>query len=95
MALVVFIPGYLREFTGGVARVVLDDPPPSVGAALDRLWALHPGTRDRVLTEAGEVRPHVNIFVGLESIRWSGGLATALRGDEEITIVPAVSGGNG
>ena len=49
--------------------------------------------RDRVLTEQGEVRPHVNLFVGAESSRWSGGLAMAVPPGAEISILPAVSGG--
>ena len=93
MAIVFHIPGYVREFTGGRARVTLATAPATVGAALDALWALHPGVRDRVVTEQGEVRPHVNVFVGTQSIRFTGGLATPLGGDAEISIVPAVSGG--
>src|SRR5947208_1131227 len=52
-----------------------------------------PGVRDRVLTEQGDVRPHVNVFVGTESSRWSGGLATPVPDGAEISILPAVSGG--
>jgi molybdopterin converting factor small subunit len=64
-----------------------------VGAALDALWTLHPGVRDRIVTEQGEVRQHVNVFVGNESIRFTGGLDTAVPDGGEISIVPAVSGG--
>ena len=87
------IPGYLREFTGGQSRVELMDAAATAGEALERLWALHPGVRDRVVTEQGEVRPHVNVFVGKESIRFTGGLATPVADGAEIWIVPAVSGG--
>ena len=93
MAIVVFIPAYLRAWTAGAGRVHLDGAPTSLSEALDQLWARHPGLRDRVITERGEVRPHVNVFVGTESIRHSGGLATVLDDRDEITIVPAVSGG--
>ena len=93
MPLVFHLPGYVREFTGGRSRVVLPSAPATVGEALEALWALHPGVRDRVVTEQGEVRPHVNVFVGSESIRFSGGLATPLADGAEISIVPAVSGG--
>lgn len=93
MAVVFHIPGYVREFTGGSRRVTLATSPTTVGEALNALWALHPGVRDRVVTEQGEVRPHVNLFVGTESIRFTGGLATPLAKDAEISIVPAVSGG--
>lgn len=87
------IPGYLRSWTGGASRIELDGDDATVGEALERLWALHPGVRDRVVTERGEVRQHVNVFVGDESIRYTGGLATALPAGAEISIVPAVSGG--
>ena len=49
--------------------------------------------RDRVLTERGEVRPHINIFVNGEDIRYTGGLATPVGDGAEVFLVPAVSGG--
>ena len=61
--------------------------------ALDALWREVPAVRDRVLTETGDVREHVQLFVGMESIRFTGGLATAVPENSEIHIVPAVSGG--
>jgi len=87
------LPSYLRPFAGGASRLEFDGRPATVGAALDVLGTLHPGVRDRVLSEDGSVRPHVNVFVGDESIRYSGGLATPLAEGAEISIVPAVSGG--
>ena len=93
MAVVFHIPGYLRTFTDGKTQVRLDASPGTVRDALEALWTIHPGVRDRVVTEQGEVRPHVNVFVGDESIRFTGGLATAVPEDAEIHIVPAVSGG--
>ena len=87
------IPGYLRTFTDGLSRVHLDRTPPTVGEALAALWAVYPGVRDRVVDEQGDVRQHVNVFVGDESIRFTGGLATAVGDGSEIWIVPAVSGG--
>lgn len=95
MAVIFHIPGYLRSFTGGRSRVELAGSPATVGEALEALWAVHPGVRDRVLTEQGELREHVNVFVGDESIRFSGGLATPVAEGSEISILPAVSGGAG
>jgi sulfur-carrier protein len=48
---------------------------------------------DRVMTEQGTVREHVNIFVGEESIRFATGLKTPLSDGDTIMIVAAVSGG--
>jgi sulfur-carrier protein len=87
------IPTYLRPFTGGSSRVELPRSPATVGAALESLWALYPGVRDRVVTEQGTLRPHINIFVGDESVRFLEGLSTRLPGDCEVSILPAISGG--
>ena len=87
------IPGALREFSGGRSQVDIAAKPATVAQALLALWTLCPGMRDRVVTEQGEVRPHINIFVGDENIRYSGGLATRLSVESVISIVPAVSGG--
>lgn len=93
MPVVFYIPGSLRNFAGGRNRVELDSSPATVAEAFEALWALCPGVRDRILTEQGEVRQHINIFVGDESIRSTGGLTTPLPDGAEVTIVPAVSGG--
>ena len=93
MALVFIIPGPLRELAGNRDEVRVDESAETVGDALRILWSHCPGVRDRVVTELGEVRQHVNIFVDGESIRYSGGLATPVRDGAEIVILPAVSGG--
>jgi sulfur-carrier protein len=93
MAVTVVIPGPLLALAGGQARVTLDTGPATVGEVLGQLWQRHPGLRDRVLTEQGTVRPHVNVFVGDESIRYVGGLSAPVPDGGVLTILPAVSGG--
>lgn len=93
MAVRCHIPGSLRPLTGGEGMIVLDAGPTTVGEALALLGKLYPGVRDRVLTERGEVRPHVNVFMGSENIRYTGGLRTPIADGGEISILPAVSGG--
>jgi sulfur-carrier protein len=87
------IPGALREFAGGRSQVEVEYQAATLNSALNALWAVCPGMRDRVLTEQGEVRRHINIFVGEENVRYSGGLATPVSAESVISIVPAVSGG--
>ncbi len=89
MAVVVHLPGPLTPYAGGLARVSLAAPR-TVGEALH---ALPPGVRDRVLDEQGRVRPHVNVFVGTDSIRDTDGLETPLAHGAEIHVIAAVSGG--
>jgi molybdopterin synthase sulfur carrier subunit len=87
------ISGYLIEFTGGQAEIKVDGQAGNVGEALQVLWNRHVGLRDRVLTERGEVRPHVNLFVDGQVTRRDQALQTSIRADSEICIMPAVSGG--
>ena len=93
MPIVFMIPGPLRELAGNRSEVRIDAPPGPLAAALSRLWTECPGVRDRVLTETGTVRPHINIFVDGENIRDTGGLDTVVRAGAEVFILPAVSGG--
>lgn len=93
MALLFYIPGPLRELAGNRGEVRVGGTAESVSDALALLWAECPGVRDRVITELGHVRPHVNIFVDGESIRDVSGLSTPVRDGSEIAILPAVSGG--
>jgi molybdopterin synthase sulfur carrier subunit len=87
------ISGFLTDFTGGRSVITLDGSAGTVGQALARLWHMYPGLRDRVLTEQGHVRMHVNIFLEDENIRRKELLDTQLPEKSEITILPAVSGG--
>jgi molybdopterin synthase sulfur carrier subunit len=92
MAITVLLSGHLKSFSGGASEIELADDPRDVGSALDSLWKLHPALRDRILNEQGEIRRHVNIFLGTEDVKRLGGLETALTSNE-IYIFNAVSGG--
>lgn len=87
------IPGPLRELAVNRGEVRVDGTADSVADALSLLWQQCPALRDRVVTELGELRPHVNIFVDGESIRYAAGFSTPVRDGAEIFILPAVSGG--
>jgi molybdopterin converting factor small subunit len=93
MSLTFMIPGPLRELAVNRAQVRVDGAAHSVSEALSLLWADCPAIRDRMVTELGELRPHINIFVDGESIRYSGGFETPVRDGAEIFILPALSGG--
>jgi len=84
------IPTPLRTLTGGKDEVE------AAGATIAELVAdlesKYPGIRDRLLDEKG-VRRFINIFVGDEDIRFLEGLKTELKGNEQISIVPAIAGG--
>ena len=93
MAIHFRVPTYLRAYADGRSEVPINTAGQTVGEALMGLWNVCPGLRDRVVTEQGGVRQHLNIFVGEENIRDCNGLATAVMDGCEITILPSVSGG--
>ncbi len=88
------VTGFLTDFTGGQSQIVVDTPAATVGEALDKLWQRHVGLRDRVLTERGDLRQHVNIFLNEDNVRRKQLLQTSLPDNCEITILPSVSGGS-
>jgi molybdopterin synthase sulfur carrier subunit len=88
-----WIPGPLRSMTGGRGHVEVKTSGRTLQDALEALFAAHPAIRDRILTERGEIREHVNVFVGNSDARLTGGLATSLADGMEISIIPAISGG--
>jgi molybdopterin converting factor small subunit len=93
MAVSVVLPRALTPYVHGLGTVQLDAPCATVRDALGQVAARWPALVDRVLTEQGELRRHVNIFVGDESIAFLDGLSTPIDEGATITIVPAVSGG--
>jgi MoaD family protein len=93
MAVTVRIPSYLAEFAKGQTALTLDTTGRTVRDLLADLWRQYPALRDRVVDEQSEVRQHINIFVGEDAIRHASGLDTPVSQNDEIMIVPAVSGG--
>ena len=87
------IPGPLRSFTAARAEVQLDGTASQLCEALELLWTRYPGLRDRLVTEQGQIREHINLFVGNEDVRYTGGLQTGVSANDEIWIIPAISGG--
>ena len=61
----------------------------TVAEAIDRLDALAPGMRDRIVDAGPVIREHVKVFV--DAVPAS--LATPLRTDSTVHVIPAVSGG--
>lgn len=93
MSVVFFIPGPLRAFASGRSEVRVTGSFPTLRDALAELFANHPGLRDRILTEQGELREHVNVFVGQECVRYARGLATGVPDGSQISVIPAITGG--
>lgn len=92
MPITVHLSGHLKPFSDGEVEVSLSGNFATVGEVLDSLWQQHVALRDRVLNEQGEIRQHVNIFVGSDDVKRLKGLATKISSND-LHIFNAVSGG--
>lgn len=92
MAVIVHLSGHLKAFSGGKVELSLSGEFATLGDVLTSLWKEHKALRDRVLNEQGEIRQHVNIFVGSDDVKRLDGLKTILK-TNDIHIFNAVSGG--
>ena len=91
MAVEVRIPTILRTYTGGEKAV--DASGTTLGALVDDLEANHPGIKERLVEDGGELRRFVNVYVDDEDVRFTGGLGTELSDGAQVVILPAVAGG--
>ena len=91
MSVTVRIPTQLRELSGGAAEVSTEGG--TLSAVLANLEAAHPGFRERLFDDSGELRRFVNVFVADEDVRFLDGLDTKIADGQTVSIVPAVAGG--
>jgi len=91
MSVSVRIPTPLRKLTGGADEVAIEGA--NVGEIIENLETAHPGLKERLCDEAGEIRRFVNVYVNDEDVRFLEGRATALKDGDEVSIVPAIAGG--
>ena len=91
MPVTVRIPTTLRSITKGSAEVQAKGG--SVADVVEDLERQFPGLRDRLVDEGGELRRFINIYVNEEDIRFLQGKKTALKEGDQVSIVPAIAGG--
>jgi sulfur-carrier protein len=85
------IPTPLRPLTKGQGEVETNAA--SVLEMIETLNTAHPGIKDRLCDDTGELRRFVNIYVNEEDIRFLKGKETSLQDGDEVSIVPAIAGG--
>lgn len=91
MSVTVRVPTTLRTLTAGASEVVVEgDTLADVVAALE---SAHPGFRERLLDDEGNLRRFVNVFVADDDVRFLDGLETKVPDGETVSIIPAVAGG--
>lgn len=87
----ILVPGPLRAYCKGASEFVISAS--SVRAALEEIERRYPALYSSICDETGKVRRHINVFVNTSHMRDREGLDTVLVPGDEVTILPAVSGG--
>lgn len=91
MSVSVSVPTILRPVTKGEKTVTADGGTLSeVIADLDGRFT---GLGDRLVKD-GSLHRFVNIYVNDEDVRFTGGLETPVKAGDQVTILPAVAGGD-
>jgi molybdopterin synthase sulfur carrier subunit len=91
VAVTVRVPTPLRRVAGGNKDVQADGA--TVSALIDDLEKRYPGFKDRLCDDDGSLKRFINLYVNGEDIRYADGLDTSLKDGDEVSIIPAVSGG--
>jgi sulfur-carrier protein len=85
------IPTPLRKLTNGHEEVVAFGA--TIGELLADLEKQFPGLKERICDDKGQLRRFVNVFANDEDIRFLQNLDTPITDKDEISIVPAIAGG--
>jgi len=91
MSVRVRVPTPLRRFTAGSEEVAAAGE--SIKSVIEDLERHHPGMRERLLDDKGEVRRFVNIYLNGDDIRFLDQLNSRVKDGDDISIVPAIAGG--
>ena len=91
MSVTVRLPGALRDATGGTTKLEANGR--TLAEVIADIERRHPGFRDRVLDERGRLRAYVNVYIGDEDARESGGMNAPVPDGSEVMVIPAMAGG--
>jgi len=87
-SVVVRISGALRKLTGGKTEIELAAAG-NIADCVVNLEEQFPGMREKICDEEGEIQGAVNIYVNGDNVRSLQGLATTLKAEDEVDILPA------
>lgn len=91
MTIEVRVPTILRKHTDGERAVKAEGS--TLRELIDDLDSRHPGLRDAVLDDAGELHRFLNLYLNDEDVRFLGSLQTPVKDGDIVSILPAVAGG--
>lgn len=91
MGVEVRIPTVFRRFTGDSS--VIEVEPGTIAEVIDQLDAKHPGLKEQLMDEGGDLHRFVNIYVNDEDARYLEKLDTKVQAGDTVSLLPSVAGG--
>jgi len=91
MPVLVRIPTPLRRVTNGAGEVHAKGS--DIAELIEDLERQFPGLRERLVEDSGELRRFINVYVNQEDVRFLQGRESLLKDGDEVSIVPAIAGG--
>jgi molybdopterin synthase sulfur carrier subunit len=85
------VPSLLRQYVAGARTLEVSGA--TVREALADVERRYPTLYVNICDETGAVRRHVGVFVNEDHIRDLNGLDSPIAPGDEVTVMPAVSGG--
>ena len=91
MPVEVRIPTILRKFTDGRSAVEVEAG--TLRDLIEQLETRYPGFKGQVMTNEGELRRFMNVYVNDEDVRYLDKLDTKVSEGEVVSLLPSVAGG--
>ncbi len=85
------IPTPLRTYTAGQAEVPVQGS--TVAEVMSSLMGAYPALRPHLYNNSGELRPFVNLFLGEDNIKELDGIATPVKDNDRLMLIPSIAGG--
>ncbi len=85
--------GSVREVAGVSLVEVPSVTGDTVRGVLERVFEWHPSIREKLLSETGELRDGVSLFLEGRNVRLLGGLDARVEEARRLGIFPPVAGG--
>jgi len=85
--------GVYSHILNGLGSIVLKDSKLNVKMFLDRISYMYPELNDKIFDEDGRLIDYAIILKNGKNIDSLNGLSTEIEEDDEITLLPLISGG--
>lgn len=92
MPVTVKIPTVFRKYTDNASTIEVEAG--TIADLIGELERKHPGLREQLLAEDGQLHRFVNVYVNDEDARYLEKLDTEVSEGDTVSILPSVAGGD-